>query len=315
MIKEKIGKFTVKQVGAESDRTLRFIGTDESEDRDGDIIKADGWKFEDFFKNPVFLPFHEYNRVPIGKCVAVNQSPGSTGTSFDIKFPNISELCSDVNHPSHEAMFADTVYMAYKNGYMNAVSVGFIGNESVEREDQKDIPAWQRGRVFLSQVLLELSAVSIPSNPNALLQARSAKSMKPDNLKMLEEIFKEKTIKNQEAEEMTPEQVAKSIADAIEPLHKEIKELKEVNQAQIAVKGGARHSAETIKQMRECYDHVTKGIGVLKGMMDGTGEEPDGNVSEKPGTEQTGNSSNADGSGKTIDLSQIDFKKYESASA
>ena len=40
MTKEKIGKFTVKQVGAESDRVLRFIGTDESEDRDGDIIMA-----------------------------------------------------------------------------------------------------------------------------------------------------------------------------------------------------------------------------------------------------------------------------------
>ena len=321
MTKEKIGKFTVKQVGAESDRTLRFVGTDESEDRDGDIIKADGWNLDNFNKNPVFLPFHDYGRVPIGKCVSVNRSMGSAALMFDIKFPSIDEFCSDPEHPSHEFKLADTIYMAYKNGYMNAVSVGFIGNESVEREDQKDIPGWQRGRVFTSQELLELSAVSVPSNPNALLHARSAKGMKPDQLKMLEEIFTEKT-KTQEAEEMTPEQVAKSIADALAPLQAEIKELKELKQLHAEVKAGAKISADTKKQLEECFGHMTKGYesmtnaqAVLKGLMDGTGEEPAGNVSDKPGTEQTGNSPNADGSGKGIDLSQIDFKKYESASA
>jgi hypothetical protein len=313
MTKEKIGKFTVKQVGAESDRVLRFIGTDESEDRDGDIIKANGWKFENFFKNPVFLPFHDYSKVPIGKCINVQQSPGSTGTSFDIKFPSISELCSDPEHPSQEAKLADTIYMAYKHGYMNAVSVGFIGLESVKREDQKELPDWMRGNIFTSQELLELSAVSVPSNPNALLQARSAKGMKPDQLKMLEEILKEKP--NQEAEEMTPDQVEKSIAEAIKPLQEEIKALKEEKQLHAQEKAGAKISADTKKQMQECYDHVSKGIGVLKGLMDGSGEEPEGQVSDKPGTEQSPNVPAPEKTYKGIDLNKIDFKKYESASA
>jgi hypothetical protein len=199
MTKEKIGRFTVKQVGSASDRVLRFIGTDETEDRDGDIIKADGWDFTNYKNNPVFLPFHDYEKVPIGKCISINRAMGSTGISFDIKFPTIAELCSDPDHPSHEAQLADTVYMAYTNGFMNAVSVGFIGKESSKRDDQSELPDWLRGNVFTSQELLELSAVSVPSNPQALLQARSAKSMKPDQLKILEKMFKDNEINSKSA--------------------------------------------------------------------------------------------------------------------
>lgn len=310
MNKEKIGKFTVKQVGAESDRTLRFIGTDESEDRDGDIIKADGWQLENFNKNPVFLPFHDYGKVPIGKAIAINKSIGSSALMFDIKFPSVDEFCSDPEHPSQEFKLSDTIYMAYKNGYMNAVSVGFIGHESIEREDQKDIPAWQRGRIFTSQELLELSAVSVPSNPNALLHARSAKGVKPDQLKMLEEIFKEKP--NQEATDMSLEQVKKEIDDAIKPLQDEIKVLKNEKQLHAQEKSGAKLSAKTKEMMQECYDHVTKGIGVLKGLMDGSGEEPEGNVSDKPGTEQIPDVPAPEKSYKGINLDEIDFSKYES---
>lgn len=320
MNKEKIGKFTVKQVGAESDRTLRFIGTDESEDRDGDIIKADGWKLENFNKNPVFLPFHDYGRVPIGKAIAINKSIGSSALMFDIKFPTVEEFCSDPEHPSQEFKLSDTIYMAYKNGYMNAVSVGFIGLESEERDDQKDLPGWQRGRVFTSQELLELSAVSVPSNPNALQYARSAKGMKPENLKILEQIFSQKTNKpNQEAEEMTPEQVAKAIADAVAPLQEEIKALKEEKQLHAQEKAGAKISAKTKEIMAECFGHMEKGYAsiasaqsVLKGLMDGSGEEPEGNVSDKPGTDQDGNVPAPEKSYKGINLDEVDFSKYES---
>jgi len=336
MNKEKIGKFTVKQVGAESDRTLRFIGTDESEDRDGDIIKADGWDLENFQKNPVFLPFHDYGRVPIGKCIAVNKSTGSAALVFDIKFPSIDEFCTDVNHPSHEFKLSDTVYMAYKNGYMNAVSVGFIGNESIEREDQKDIPAWQRGRIFTSQELLELSAVSVPSNPNALLHARSAKGVNQENVKLLEEIFKEagRNANNKSSSQVEPGEIPNTASIEVLTNENESKEAEEMTaeikayideqlakQMHADTKAGAKISAETKKQMEECFGHMEKGYAsianaqsVLKGLMDGTGEEPAGNVSEKPGTEQTGNSPNAsdDASGKMIDLNQIDFEKYES---
>lgn len=189
-LKAKVGRFTIKQVGPESDRVLRFVGTDETSDRDGDILTASGWDFTNYLKNPVFLPFHDYHSIPPGKCVAINQAPGSTGTSFDIKFASISELCPDnQDNPSQEAKFAETLYQAFRHGYMNAVSVGFVPKKSEERTDQMDKPQWSRGRIITEKEMLELSAVSVPSNPNALIQARSAKSMKPDQIGLLEKLF------------------------------------------------------------------------------------------------------------------------------
>lgn len=186
----KVGKFTVKSIGPETDRVLEFTGTTETEDRDGDIIKADGWQFDRYLKNPVFLPFHNAWTVPAAKCVGISKAPGSTGTSFQIKFATIDELCSNPSTPSNEALLADTLYNAYKNGYMNAVSIGFIPLESQENDSNIDIPAWQRGRIFTRQEMLELSAVAIPSNPDALIQARGFKGWKDGKqLKMLQAIF------------------------------------------------------------------------------------------------------------------------------
>lgn len=201
---EKIGRFEVKQIGPESDRVLEFIGTDETEDRDGDVIKADGWKFENYLKNPVFLPFHNSWTVPAAKCVGIAKAPGSTGVSFQIKFATIEELCSNPTTPSNEALLADTLYNAYKNGFMRAVSIGFIPIEHQENESNKDLPSWQRGRVFTSQEMIELSAVAIPSNPNALIQARGFKGWKNGQLKMLEAIFAEADKARAESEPVQP---------------------------------------------------------------------------------------------------------------
>lgn len=189
---QKVGRFTVKQVGPETDRVLRFIGTDESEDRDGDIIMSSGWDFSAYKANPVFLWGHNYDVPSLGKCIGIQQAPGTTGTSFDIKFASIPELSPEnPDHPSEHAKFVETIYRSFQNGYLNAVSVGFVGKKFETRDDQDDKPNWMRGSVFTEQELLELSAVTVPSNRNALIQARRAKSMKPDELQILEKIFTE----------------------------------------------------------------------------------------------------------------------------
>jgi Escherichia/Staphylococcus phage prohead protease len=305
-----VGKYQIKQVGPEEDRTLRFIGTDESEDRDGDIITADGWAFENYLKNPVFLWAHNYYSVPIGKCVAISKSPLSTGISFDIKFASIEELNSNPDIPSEESQLADTVYMAYKNGYLNAVSVGFIGLESAEREDQKEVPSWMRGRLFIRQEMLELSAVAIPSNPNALIQARSAKSVNPNQLKILETIFKA-VPETAKEDDMKQEDVMKAISDATAPLLKEISDLKAfANQ-----KGGMRLSAATMKSLQDLHDHIEKCPGMIKAIMQGDDSEPNGQSTTED-TPQTDVDGDVDaGDGKGIDLSKIDWKQYESETA
>ena len=165
---EKINKilnFDIKQIGEESDRTLRFVGSDETPDRDNDIIEVTGWKLDNYLKNPVFQWSHGYGDPPIGKAVNVIIDAVSKKLIFDIKFATAEEY-----------LFADTIYKLYKGGYLSATSVGFRGIKHKTRDEEEvlNMPEWQRGRRYMEQELLELSGCSVPSNPNALMMAKSA---------------------------------------------------------------------------------------------------------------------------------------------
>ena len=151
MAKHSTFNFQVKQFGQEEDRILRFIGSTEVQDRDGDIILASGWELDNYKKNPVFLWGHDYSIPPIGKAIDVRVS--NKQLIFDIQFPE-------------EGVYplADTVYKLYKGGFLNATSVGFVG---------KQAEPIANGSKYIRQELLELSAVPVPSNPTALQQAKS----------------------------------------------------------------------------------------------------------------------------------------------
>jgi len=176
---KKVMTCEIKQVGEEKDRILRFIGSDETADRDRDIIEYSGWQLEEYKANPVFLWAHEYDTPPVGKAVKVSTDVDKRALVFDIKFPTLEELSSDVSNPSEHAKFTDTIYNLYKGGYLSATSVGFRGLEFKRRDDADAIAAspdqeWRRGTRYMKQSLLELSGVPVPSNPNALQQAKSA---------------------------------------------------------------------------------------------------------------------------------------------
>lgn len=161
---KKVFNFDIKQVGPEEDRVLHFVGSDETPDRDNDIIEVAGWKLEEYLKNPVFLWAHDYDEPPIGKAVNVIIDAGAKKLLFDVKFPTAEE------YP-----FADTIYKLYKGGYLSATSVGFRGIKSKTRDEDTvlNMPEWQRGRRYMEQELLELSGVPVPCNPNALQTVRS----------------------------------------------------------------------------------------------------------------------------------------------
>nr|WP_282599866.1 HK97 family phage prohead protease [Paenibacillus dendritiformis] len=59
----------------------------------------------------------------------------------------------------------DTVYELYKGGFMKATSVGFPVKEFEPRQGG--------GTLYKKQELLELSAVPVPANPEALKFAKS----------------------------------------------------------------------------------------------------------------------------------------------
>jgi len=143
----------VKEVG---ERTLEFVGSTEAIDRDGEVILAKGWDLANYKKNPVFMWAHNYTQPPIGRAVSVKKEDGAL--RFQVEFA-----------PRETYEFADTIYQLYKGGFLKATSVGFVPQEW-EDGDGKEAPR----RTYKKQELLELSAVPVPSNPEALIGARDA---------------------------------------------------------------------------------------------------------------------------------------------
>lgn len=140
---------------AGKERTLEFIGSTESVDRVGDVIEAAGWQLKNYKVNPVFLWAHDYRMPPIGKATRVWKSEGKL--KFQIEFADAETYD-----------FADTIFRLYKGGFLNAVSVGFEPIEHESLDEKGD----SRGIRYKKQDLLELSAVPVPANAEALMNAR-----------------------------------------------------------------------------------------------------------------------------------------------
>ncbi len=155
---EMIRKILTSQVKAVEgkDRVLEFIGTTESTDRDNEVIKADAWQVDRYVKNPVVQWAHNYQEPPIGKTLSIRKS-AKNETIFEIEF---------ASKETYE--FADTIFKLCKGGFLSATSVGFIPIESLPGKKEGD-----PDRTFTKVELLEISIVPVPSNPEALVTARS----------------------------------------------------------------------------------------------------------------------------------------------
>jgi HK97 family phage prohead protease len=122
-------------------------------DREGDVVAAGGWQLANYLQNPVVLYGHDYKSLPVGKAVSLTVT--ETGLSGRVRFPE----------PGTYA-FADTVRALVKQGFLNAVSVGF-------KPIRSEPNAARGGTDFHEQELLEFSFVPVPANPEALVSLRS----------------------------------------------------------------------------------------------------------------------------------------------
>ena len=149
----------VKELG---DRQLEIAGSTEDVDRMGDVIKANGWQLAPFKKNPVFMWAHDYSQPPIGRATKVWIDKESKRLMFNIEF---------ADKETYE--FADTIYKLYKGGFLHATSVGFIPLDWEGKTEEEPNPKWE-GNIYKKQELLELSAVPVPANAEALVNARES---------------------------------------------------------------------------------------------------------------------------------------------
>lgn len=144
----------VTKAKVDDEGAMTFVASEETEDRFGDLLSADGWQLEAFQENPVFLFAHNHAIPPIGRVEKI--------------WIDGKKLMATVQWDSADP-FAMAVKGKYERGFMRAVSVGFRALEFEERESQQ--PKGLRTIHFIKQELLEVSAVPIPAHPAALKKA------------------------------------------------------------------------------------------------------------------------------------------------
>lgn len=154
-------QFHVETKATGDDRVIRFIASTMREDRDGDTIDPRGILTAEFSANPVFQPFHDYSKLPVGK--VVNWSVDGDSFVIDVRFPTMEELGyeSEADMPD-QARMSLAIFRWYKAGYLNAVSIGFAPVPG--KVKQRD----EGGYHFEEVELLEVSAVPVPSNRDAV---------------------------------------------------------------------------------------------------------------------------------------------------
>jgi hypothetical protein len=145
-----------KQIDADK-RTIEFVVSNATMDRDGDVVEPSGWRLERYRQNPVILWAHDGRQPPVAKTLGIAVLDG-----------NLVATAQFADRETYE--FADTVFRLYEGGFLNAVSAGFMADAM---EPLLDEDGRFTGFRFQSQELWEFSAVPIPSNPDALVNARS----------------------------------------------------------------------------------------------------------------------------------------------
>src|SRR6516225_10580368 len=147
-----------------SSAVLDFIASTATVDRYHEIIEPAGWRLESYRRNPVFQNAHNYGDIlfTLGKALSTEVRGVGDGQA----------LCQRIQFATEVNPVARIAYGLYRGGFLNAVSVGFIplrwedGGGTNGANGTNGGPAPRRR--YLEQELLEVSAVAIPANPDAL---------------------------------------------------------------------------------------------------------------------------------------------------
>ena len=148
--------FQVKTGTQDANDPFKFVMSDETVDRMGDVIRADGWDLTSFKNNnPIALfghdhsfPIGEWKNVRVeGKRLIGELKMAATGTSERI----------------------DEIRKLLEQRILKAVSVGFRIKDYEPMDEKEPFGGWDIKKAELH----ETSVVSVPANPSAVLLAKS----------------------------------------------------------------------------------------------------------------------------------------------
>ncbi len=173
--------YVVKADGeAEGDGMTHVVASTADSDRMGDIMVQE-WDLAEFKANPVILYAHDTGGYGPGTVI---------GRGID---PRVEDgaLRIGIQWDDHESNeLAQRVARQFRDGFMSAVSVGFRPGAMTARaslpegDDQRSDRGWVFGSKEAPNTLLELSAVPVPANSNALAERQgiAAKANDPGDL-------------------------------------------------------------------------------------------------------------------------------------
>ncbi len=147
----------VQKTHAEIVQGMEFILSDETPDRLGDVIMANGWDLTNFKKNPVALWAHRHDAPPIGRWKDLRVEKGLLRGHLEMA-------------PAGTSARIDEIRKLIDAGILRAVSVGF---RPLETKPRKSLDGMFAGEIYVRQELVETSLVSVPANPNSLAIAKS----------------------------------------------------------------------------------------------------------------------------------------------
>jgi HK97 family phage prohead protease len=145
-----------------NDRALRFTISTGTVDREQDRVALAGWDLANYRRNPVVLWGHDAARLPIGRAFDVSIEGAALKASVEF-IPNDTP---------EAGQFAEAVFRLAKGGFIAATSVGFRPIKwEYTRDQARGADDWFPGIDFEEQELVEFSIVTVPANPEALIDA------------------------------------------------------------------------------------------------------------------------------------------------
>ena len=151
---------------------VEYVASDETTDSFKEVIRADGWRFSTFKKNSPFVDSHDYSSIEklLGKVV-----------DFKVAGKQLVETVQWAKDMGNK--LADIGWRMTEGGFLKAVSVGFwpltfamsgTPEHAAQLKELNIEPMTEVRTIYTSQEQIELSAVIIGANPNALAKGYKA---------------------------------------------------------------------------------------------------------------------------------------------
>jgi hypothetical protein len=163
------------------------VVSSESIDRDGDVIRASGWSLKNFMQHPIVLANHDY--TDLESVIGTWEKMEVVGTKMH------GQARFFIGKGNRQA---DWAFELAKERQL-AFSVGFIPDMDKAAPLYADDAFGTRGMEFKGQELLEVSAVTVPSNPDALQRMIKRMAKAPNLHPAVAEIVEERLAEDEPA--------------------------------------------------------------------------------------------------------------------